>query len=273
MDYLKIVINGYFDLNTRENLDKYFYREFKNAEKDNYSEKEFFDGCNRALDTWKAEFKKKVDKRKIELYQLIQFAEEGKHFREDENGNKKTKELTIEYYENELVNERLDGIGDITYSHNLFPLVRHHLKYNEITFIEKAILMARMKVLKEIKNKLLEDAKEVRPSKEKNTPQQKTLFGFIYNIEDKEIFVRELKTVSTTEKGKSIKAIIDILISNEVLVIGAREFKNFINELTKSFDRELGTYQSIQNQKEIEKAIKDPINIKLLPIINKFKSI
>ena len=47
MDYLNIVLKGYFNLNNREYMSKYFFREFKKAEEENarkLAEHEYFRG-------------------------------------------------------------------------------------------------------------------------------------------------------------------------------------------------------------------------------------
>ena len=45
MDYQKIVLQGYFNENSREYLESYFYREYKKAEKEFFKADEFFNGC------------------------------------------------------------------------------------------------------------------------------------------------------------------------------------------------------------------------------------
>ena len=46
MNYLEIVLQGYFNDNNREFLEGYFFREFKKAEKEQFFEAvEFFNGC------------------------------------------------------------------------------------------------------------------------------------------------------------------------------------------------------------------------------------
>jgi hypothetical protein len=102
----------------------------------------------------------------------------------------------------------------------------------------------------------------------------KTLNDFFINIDEdnKENFYNELKEIFPTEIGKSIKVIIDELAVQNMLVIGAREFKAFHAELGKTFNRDIGTYQSIQNIKNIHKVSSEPIKIKLNSLIIKYKS-
>ena len=107
---------------------------------------------------------------------------------------------------------------------------------------------------------------EVKPKK-----RRKTLLEFINNIEDKEEFLIELKNTFPTEIGLSIKAIVIRLVYDKILIYGTKEFKNFFDELTKYFDRHIGTYGSINDYNPDSKII-DTINDKLNPLIIKYKS-
>ncbi len=107
----------------------------------------------------------------------------------------------------------------------------------------------------------------VRPKKSK-----KTLFEFIHNIEDKESFTNGLKDLFPTEIGKSIKAIIDILSNEQILIYGTKEFKQLFEELTNCFARDLGTYNSVQNVKIVDSETTSIINKKLNPLIIKHKT-
>ncbi len=68
MEYLKIVLQGYFDQNNRENLNKFFFREFKKAEKEHFEADEFFSGCMKVVEGWKSNLQQQVFERKKELY-------------------------------------------------------------------------------------------------------------------------------------------------------------------------------------------------------------
>jgi hypothetical protein len=105
--------------------------------------------------------------------------------------------------------------------------------------------------------------------------RMKTLNEYFYNIREdgKQEFFNELKEAFPTEIGKSIKVIIDELQSKRMLVIGAREFKAFIEALENEFGRSIGKYQGIQNVKDIDKTTIEPLLIKLNPLIIKYKTI
>lgn len=108
-----------------------------------------------------------------------------------------------------------------------------------------------------------------KPEKQKKRP--KTLLEFINNIDDKEAFLNDLKNTFPNEIGLSIKAIVLRLVEVNILIYGTKEFKNFYEELTKYFDRSIGTYGSINDNKPDSKII-DTITLKLNPLIDKYKT-
>jgi hypothetical protein len=103
----------------------------------------------------------------------------------------------------------------------------------------------------------------------------KTLNEYFHNIQEdgKQVFFNELKAAFPTEIGKNIKVIIEELQSKRMLVIGAREFKPFIEALENEFGRNIGSYQSIQNVNDIHKDTSAPLLEKLNPLIIKYKTI
>ncbi|MEN8858225.1 MAG: hypothetical protein ABF260_09205 [Flavobacteriaceae bacterium] len=102
----------------------------------------------------------------------------------------------------------------------------------------------------------------------------KNLSDYFINIENKrkKSFFNELGKVFKTEKGKSIKAIMDELKEESLLIIGPREFKSFLEEFRKIFNHDIGTYQSINDPKVIDNITKEPILKRLKPIMIKFKT-
>lgn len=102
--------------------------------------------------------------------------------------------------------------------------------------------------------------------------QLKKLNDFVFNISDKVTFVQELKLLFPNEKGKTLKAIINILKVQNILIIGDREFKAFYDALKIEFNRDIGTYTSINDVKEIHEQITTPIESKVKLLINKHKT-
>lgn len=148
MDFLRIILDGYFDENNREHLSKYFYRQFKKAEKDEFFEAtEFFDGCDNILDVWEKDLTNRIHRRKKELYQLINIVQNDNSLSEEERS------IKIKSFKKELENERPDGIGNSTYSIFLPNVtnnkVHGNLPYSEFEYIKASLLKARIKSFKE----------------------------------------------------------------------------------------------------------------------------
>jgi hypothetical protein len=62
-------------------------------------------------------------------------------------------------------------------------------------------------------------------------------------------FLLKLKEKFDTEKGKNIKLLVMALRELDLVSINSREFKNFYNSMKVYFNRDIGTYQSINDFK------------------------
>jgi hypothetical protein len=125
MNYLEIVLQGYLNKNNRDFLDKYFYREFKKAQKENFYEAdEFFNGCLDVVNFLKQDLKNKVLDRKKELLMGLEIAKNKTIPIKDLQGKsveQKRKE-TIEYCKKELESETAYSIGDMSFTVNLIHI-------------------------------------------------------------------------------------------------------------------------------------------------------
>lgn len=76
MDFLQIVLDGWFNSINRDNLENYFLRSFKKAERDEFLDlKTFSDGCWEAIESLiKLIETKSINKRKQDLYYLLSSA-------------------------------------------------------------------------------------------------------------------------------------------------------------------------------------------------------
>lgn len=149
MNYLEIVLQGYFNENNREFLEKYFFREFKKAEKEQYFEAlEFFSGCIKVIESWEKYLQEQVFKRKNELYLMLNGAKNGTMKYGDLQGKtiEEKRQETIEYCEQELKEVRPDGIGSLSFTVHLQSLtngrIAYNMPYNELLVIKIAILKA-----------------------------------------------------------------------------------------------------------------------------------
>lgn len=110
----------------------------------------------------------------------------------------------------------------------------------------------------------------LKPKSQKDKPE-KSLHHFFNKIKDIDSFINELKTTFPIEKGQKIRVIIDSLKDEEILLIGEREFADFYRKLKENFKRNIGTYPSIKDVKDIPEPITKEINNKLNPLIIKHK--
>ncbi|WP_188050344.1 hypothetical protein [Flavobacterium sp. GP15] len=129
-----------------------------------------------------------------------------------------------------------------------------------------------------IKNRVLQPCEiqeipAIKTKLKKNKPT-KTLFDFIHNVEDKEAFIQDLKNEFPNDKGKTIKAVINILKEWKIIIIIDRQFKTFYDLLLIEFNGTIGTYPSIndaEKKRPFDKIFLDPIKQKLNPLIIKHK--
>jgi len=101
---------------------------------------------------------------------------------------------------------------------------------------------------------------------------EKSLFDFLYNIENKKDFIQDLKETFPTEKGKDIKAIINILKDENIIIHGTREFKKLCNSINTAFERNIGEYSGINDPKYIDELTNTTILKKLNPLIIRYKT-
>jgi len=190
------------------------------------------------------------------------YFDERKTLKVIENLSKAIRE-TETIYELLKIRKSLDDIqNDLIVKEERFPTY-YKLLIGKVEQLEKSI-----------NNQIQLVEKTIEASQQNSKPEKlkKTLFQFINYIEDKEAFLLELKNAFPTEIGKSIRAIIDLLENEDILIIGTREYKHFVKLLEEYFGRNIGDYNGIQNIKTIDKAISNPINKKLKPLIIKYKT-
>lgn len=147
--FLNVVINGYFDANTKQFLSKYFLRSFKKSAVDHYYEaEEFYSGCNRVLDAWEAYLKTQINERKKELQIMFEMAEDKTLTYSDLEGKtiQEKWQETIEYCKSELSNEGPNWIGSLTFNVHLGQVTNGRiygsLHYNEIQHIREELSIA-----------------------------------------------------------------------------------------------------------------------------------
>lgn len=203
MDYLEIVLQGYFNKNNREFLKKYFLREFKKAEKEQFFEAdEFFNGCLKVIEGWEKHLQDKVFERKQELHFMLNEAKNKTiKFSNTEDGKtieQKTLE-TISYCEQEL-----KDISEDSFSVHLHSLTQGRIPYN-MPYLE--LLQIKDTILKAFQ-KTLENTSQ-RPKSEGTAKRQLTLKDFFPSTDEKKVL--EIKEAFTDSPDKDLLMLFYIL--------------------------------------------------------------
>ncbi|MDA9342270.1 hypothetical protein N9Q84_04770, partial [Flavobacteriaceae bacterium] len=104
---------------------------------------------------------------------------------------------------------------------------------------------------------------------------KKKLSDFIENVGEKQNLIEDLKKKFPTEKGKGIKAMIKILQENDIIIIPDRQFKKFYTSLKNDFERDIGSYTSINDVKDtdFDNTYLNNFKKRLTPLITKYKKI
>lgn len=145
MDYLEIVLEGYFNENNRLFLENYFSREFKKAQRDEFVEAdEFFSGCLKEVEKWEKGIQIRFWEREEELYFMLSNAKTGNLSYNDTGGKsieQNNKEL-IEWCNNQLevLNIQNFTVQMAQFTNGRIP---YNMSYNEIVYIKQAIQNAK----------------------------------------------------------------------------------------------------------------------------------
>jgi len=153
MNFYDMVLRGYF--NNREYLSRYFFREFKKAEKEHYEADEFFSGCLRVVEAFEYVLDRELYEDKKELYtglneskRALKGIEKGisesklkKRFNIENNRGLTYEQLcreTISECETKLTEiSRDDYFVKVTWNEQPYDL-----SYDEVCYIKIAILKA-----------------------------------------------------------------------------------------------------------------------------------
>jgi len=177
MDYLEIVLQGYYNKDSRKHLPDYFLQKFKKAKKDEFFEAdEFFSGLIKIIEYWENDIQRRVSKRKDMILDMIFHAKNGtlKYDNKDMEGKtieQKNRE-TIEDCKQELKYIRPDGIGRASYRIHLSDYntrYNYSMAYDEILEIKEAITTAQWRIgykkhikkLNNLENVLKEKQKQI----------------------------------------------------------------------------------------------------------------
>lgn len=108
--------------------------------------------------------------------------------------------------------------------------------------------------------------------------KSKALNDYLSNVKDKEAFAKDLKATFNTEIGISFKIMIELLKTENILLIGNRDFLGFYRNIKPYFNRDIGTYTAVndtyKHTEDDQTAYDKEIQIikqKLNPLITKHK--
>jgi len=229
MNYLEIVLRGYFDDNKRQFLEKYFYREYKKAEKEKFFEaSEFFSGCLKATKGLKNEINQQINKYKTHLHTELKNAE--------------TLEK-IDFYKQELEGI-IKGSHSITMPlHSQTTGRTRQIGLNEINQINLAIAKAYAKT---------NDVNSLIPQP---TSEQQTNFNGNTSFETFEQYLKHIDLVKESDPEKY-----DFIneVFNEVTDI---DLSRFVERLALSFEKNKKAYSEISTKAGKEIFIKEQIEL------------
>lgn len=152
MDYLELVLKGFFDPNDRLHLSNYYFREFKKAEKDHYKANVFFEGCLAVINSFTHHLDQKLQERKTELYFMLARAKSKESSFINDNDVTKTFEQKCEDLA-AYCNEELSNIGLHNFTVHLSSITKnrfcYNMSYEEVKYLYQTINDAYQEVKKE----------------------------------------------------------------------------------------------------------------------------
>jgi hypothetical protein len=247
MDFLEIILNGYFNENNRKFLDSYFLREFKKAEKEYYYDKDsFFYGCLNVINGFERHLENELHNRKKELLLMLNEAKKGTlKYANNEKDTTQLHKETIEYCNSELSN-----ISKHNFTYNLLSVsngrIPYSLQFNQMLIIKKAIEDAFCKL-----NQLT--TPNTTKIKKKTGRGKTKIFPLIDLIkeEKKEKFKKIQSDFINTFKdyeAQKLGFLIDIMIGKDFLtkkIEGKTIIFSLFNEFGKNYDDD--KYRSVKD--------------------------
>jgi hypothetical protein len=190
MQFTEIMLEGRFIENNYNNFNSYLFREYKKAEREHYSAKEFFEGCLGAVNIWEKYITDRVASRKMEIYDMLTRARSETDDYGDLNGQsiEERRQQTVDYCLNIINNSPTHGIHGETYYANFFHItsgrIRYNMEHEEIIDIES-------------KDKSTDKAEENKKKKAGRPKQENPLHREVY---------REFLRLTTTNDRLLLKA-------------------------------------------------------------------
>jgi len=214
MDYLKIVLDGYCDVNSRNHLVDYFKREALIAKENHYSFEEFFDGCKNAVVNLQEYYHHYLHKEKWGFYNAnasarIREIKIQENFFETWGFPEYDKKSYEEQCDKliEINNEYVKGLNLNRYSQPLHYLnmgYSGHLSYNDTEQISNAIILAKTHFkIDEFGKELIE---LITNSKSDNTPPPIQLTRTLKSTQQEYLFNKLIEKELFLPKNTNIES-------------------------------------------------------------------
>lgn len=151
MNYLDLVLFGY---KTTNDFPQYLYREYQKAIKENYSLKEFFEGCNSAIAYFKSKIDEQVNRHTEMYYKVIDVIEN------DANRSEEQKAIDIERAETEIkyIDKNNFGIPLLTLTKGR---IEGHLFLNDVLLMMEGAIGAIELIEKNTQKQQIEAPKNI----------------------------------------------------------------------------------------------------------------
>jgi hypothetical protein len=154
MDYIKIILDGYLNTDSRNFLSQYFLREQKKAEKEYFSSEEFFAGCRQAINRLLSNLESQLQRQLSDDFFAINALKNGtmKVTHSDSSITYEEQvEKSIQEWKQQLDNWSIKNFSVII--NKFCKQYTGHLWHDDLLFIENAIKIAENQVYEPIKSK------------------------------------------------------------------------------------------------------------------------
>ncbi len=147
MDYKAIIFDGYFNPSSRKNLKSYFKRQFINAEKENHSYNELFDGFMNEIQFVEDSIEQRYHSRKNDLFMILNLRNNGMKSSSDSPKPLNEDDIQrIEDIENEITELNKENFPENLFkSYSDSKYLGRIIKWSEIQHIKHTIIKVKPK--------------------------------------------------------------------------------------------------------------------------------
>ena len=158
MDYIKIILDGYLNIDSRNFLSQYFVREQKKAEKEYFSYEEFFAGCKQAINRLLGDLESQLQRQRSDDFYAINALKNGTmkvNHNDASNTYEEQVEKSILEWQQQLNNWSIKNFSVVI--NNFCMQYTGHLWYDDLLFIDNAIKIAENHVYESSRRKSIDN--------------------------------------------------------------------------------------------------------------------